>query len=350
MPTVPTQSPAAAEQPPDARGRRLRLTSESVEELAILGLLVAIVIAFSVLSPSGTFFAADNFKNIALDASEILILAVGMTLLLVAGALDLSVGSLVIFTAVVSAKVIVAVVGSGPGTPHLALALILGVLAGLAAGAVWGLINGGLTVKARIPAFITTLATAGMALGLALVWTKGLPVSGVPLQLQSSFGLGSVLGIPWPVVVAAVVAAVGWVTLSRTRFGLRTYAIGANAEAARRAGVRVSRHMIVLFMVMGLLAGIVGVVDVARFDTGSVSGHTDDALNAIAAAVIGGTSLFGGRGRIAGTIIGALIPAVLRNGFIIVGVQPYWQQVAVGAVLLAAVFIDQTRRRRLQQV
>ena len=149
--------------------------------------------------------------------------------------------------------------------------------------------------------------------------------------------------MPWPVVTAVVITAILWVVLSRTSFGLRTYAIGANVEAARRAGINVSRHLMLLYVLMGLLAGVTGVVDVARFNTASIAGHEQDALGAIAAVVIGGTSLFGGRGRISGTVVGALIPAVLNNGFIIVGVQPFWQNVAVGCVLLLAVFLDQLR-------
>ena len=137
-----------------------------------------------------------------------------------------------------------------------------------------------------------------------------------------------------------------WVVLSQTRYGLRTYAIGALAEAATRAGINVRRHTLTLYALMGLLAGIVGVMDVSRFATASIAGHAQDALAAIAAVVIGGTSLFGGRGRMGGTVIGALIPAMLSNGFIIMDVQPYWQNVAVGAVLMLAVYVDQERRRR----
>jgi ribose transport system permease protein len=333
---------------PDEKPRaRLSLSGDRFEDLAILGLLVAIVIVFSVISPSGTFFAAQNFRNIGLDTSETLVLAVGMTFLLVAGALDLSVGSVVIFSGVVAAKVMVSIIGTGTSTPHLAIGILAAVVAAMAAGTAWGMINGWLTVKWRIPAFITTLATSGAALGLALVWTKGIPVAGLPLSLQTGFGTGEVVGIPYPVIVAAAVAAIAWVVLARTRFGMRSYAIGGNAEAARRSGIKVDRHLILLFAIMGLLAGVVGIIDVSRFDSASVAGHDQDALNAIAAAVIGGTSLFGGRGRIAGTIIGALIPSVLTNGFIIMSVQPYWQQVAVAAVLVAAVTIDQARRRRL---
>jgi ribose transport system permease protein len=141
-----------------------------------------------------------------------------------------------------------------------------------------------------------------------------------------------------------------WLVLSQTRFGLRTYALGASVEATARAGINVRRHTLALYALMGLLAGVVGVMDVSRFASASIAAHTQDNLAAIAAVVIGGTSLFGGKGRMGGTIIGAFIPAVLRNGFILMGVQPYWQNVAVGAVLILAVYVDQVRRRRARLV
>jgi ribose transport system permease protein len=151
-------------------------------------------------------------------------------------------------------------------------------------------------------------------------------------------------------VLAAGVVAILWLLLSQTRYGLRTYALGASAEATARAGINVRRHTLSLYALMGLLCGVVGVMDVSRFATASIAAHTQDNLAAIAAVVIGGTSLFGGKGRMGGTIIGAFIPAVLRNGFILMGVQPFWQNVAVGAVLVLAVYVDQERRRRARLV
>jgi ribose transport system permease protein len=333
------------------RARDVPARLERFESLFIALVLVVIVAVFAVWAPSGTFFTVDNLKNILLDASEILILAVGMTFLLIAAGIDLSIGSVVVFSAVAAAKVMGSVGGTSAQIeqlqyPHLARALFLGIAAGVLVGAGWGLVNGVLAVKTGIPPFIATLATLGIVLGLAQVWTGGINVQSVPLQLQESYGLGELFGVvPWPVVTAVVITAVLWVLLSRTAFGLRTYAIGANPEAARRAGINVTRHLMLLYVLMGLLAGVTGVVDVARFNTASIAGHEQDALSAIAAVVIGGTSLFGGRGRISETVVGALIPAVLNNGFIIVGVQPFWQNVAVGCVLLLAVFLDQLRRK-----
>jgi ribose transport system permease protein len=148
------------------------------------------------------------------------------------------------------------------------------------------------------------------------------------------------------VIIAAVVALIGAIVLAQTRFGRYTYAIGSNEEAVRRSGVNVDRHLIKVYALAGMLAGLAGFLSLARFGTTTIGGHSTDNLDAIAAIVIGGTSLFGGVGTIVGTVIGVFIPAVLRNGFVIVGVQPFWQQVAVGAVLIAAVYFDQVRRTR----
>jgi ribose transport system permease protein len=355
--TAETPAPTPAAPQADSRAERAQKRAERFESLTITAILLLIVAVFAVLAPEGSFLTVDNLRNVALDASAMLILAAGMTFLLIAAGLDLSIGAMVVFSAVVSAKVMLWVAGdvtpdiAQTDHPHLALALVLGIFAALGIGLLWGLVNGLLTVKAKIPAFIATLATSGVILGLAQVWTGGLNVTGAPIQLQEFFGLGSLFdAIPWPVVVAIVVTGVLWVVLAFTRFGLRTYAIGANPDAARRAGINVNRHLLILYIMMGVLAGIVGVIDLARFNTASVSGHTEDALAAISAVVIGGTSLFGGRGRMSGTVIGALIPAVLLNGFVIMAIDPFWQNVAVGLVLLAAVYVDQVRRRKAQQV
>jgi ribose transport system permease protein len=323
-----------------------------VENLWIGLVLLALVVIFTMLAPAGTFLTWANAKSVLLDASELLILASGMTFLLIAAGLDLSIGSVVVFSTVVAAKLAVNLSGSVAQVsagqyPHLALGLVAGIAAGLAAGLAWGMFNGFVVVRMGVPPFIATLGTMGVALGAAQVISGGINVAGVPVPLQEHFGLGELLGvIPWPVVVAALVVAAAWTILTRTRFGLRTMAIGANAEAARRAGIRVDRHTIVLYAAMGLLAGLVAVIDISRFGTASIGGHTQDVLAAISAVVIGGTSLFGGRGSISGSVIGVFIPAILINGFVILGVQPFWQNVAVGLILIAAVYIDQTRRAR----
>jgi ribose transport system permease protein len=167
----------------------------------------------------------------------------------------------------------------------------------------------------------------------------------VPTAIQTEIGTRNLLGfLPVPIAIGLVVVILAILALHLTRFGRYTYAIGSNVEAARRVGIDVDRHLLKVYALSGFLAGLAGVIDLARFNTASVGAHTLDNLAAISAAVIGGTSLFGGIGTIVGSLVGTFIPAVLRNGFIIAGVQAFWQEVAIGIVLLLAVYIDQRRR------
>jgi ribose transport system permease protein len=186
-----------------------------------------------------------------------------------------------------------------------------------------------------------------MALGLAQIISNGQSVTGVPYDVQKYVGARRILGdhVPILVLVTAVVVAWAVVALTMTQFGRYTFAIGSNAAAARRAGIDVDRHLLKVYALSGFLAGLAGAMDVARFATASVVTHSADNLNAISAVVIGGTSLFGGVGSIIGSVVGAFIPAVLRTGLIIGGVDPFWQQVLIGAVLVGAVYIDQRRRK-----
>jgi ribose transport system permease protein len=305
-------------------------------------ILVALILVFSLINPTD-FFSASNARNIATDAAVLLILATGMTYVIVTAGIDLSVGSVLVFAGVVAGKAMNSVGGGGTGT--IVVGLVIGILAGLA----WGFINGFLIAKAKIPAFIVTLGTFGIALGAALLISGGVDERNVPITLITGIGTGRLLGIPWLVVIAAVVCVIFGVILSQTRFGRYTYATGSNAEGVRRAGVNVDSHLIKVYTLMGSLAGLAGFLSLARFGTTTIGGHTTDNLNTIAAVVIGGTSLFGGVGTILGTVFGVFIPAVLQNGFVIVGVQPFWQQVAVGIVLIAAVYLDQIRRARYRQ-
>jgi ribose transport system permease protein len=314
---------------------RRRLTETTTWTFLIL---LGIVAGFAVLRFE-QFATVFNFRNIAADASGLLIIAVGMTFVIITAGIDLSVGSVVVFSGVIAAKVMLALGGQGWG------AIGAGLVAGLIAGLAWGVVNGVLVTKARVPPLIVTLGSLGMALGSALLITGGIDVRGVPLELTTTIGIGQLSGVPYVVIIAAVVTAIGAVTLSMTRFGRYTYAIGSNAEAARRAGINVDRHLIKVYGLSGFLAGMAGMVSLARFATTTIGGHSTDNLAAIAAVVLGGTSLFGGIGTVLGTVVGVFIPAVLQNGFVILGVQPFWQQVAVGAILIVAVYIDQLKRR-----
>ena len=264
-----------------------------------------------------------------------------MTYVIITAGIDLSVGAVLVFSGVVSAKVMNAAGGDNWGV--ILVGLVAALAAGLGVGAAQRLPG---RQGARSPPFIVTLGTLGMALGAALVITGGVDEREVPFKLITRSGpAGRSDQIPWLVLIAFAVALVFGIILAATRFGRYTYAIGSNEEAARRAGVTVDRHLIKVYALAGTLAGLAGFLSLARFSTTTIGGHDTDNLHAIAAVVIGGTSLFGGIGTILGTVFGVFIPAVLQNGFVIVGVQPFWQQVAVGAVLIVAVYLDQLRRR-----
>jgi ribose transport system permease protein len=314
-----------------------RLVSGSSAPIGLI--LVALIVVFSLID-SSAFLDIANARNIATDAAVLLVLATGETFVIITAGVDLSVGAVLVFSGVVAAKAMNGTGGNDWGV------ILLGLVVAMAAGAAWGVVNGFLVAKAKIPPLIVTLGTFGMSLGAALVITGGIDERSVPFKLVSTIGIGRAFGqVPWLVVIAFAVAIVFGVVLALTRFGRYTYAVGSNEEAARRAGVAVDRHLIKVYGLAGTLSGLAGFMSLARFATTTIGGHDTDNLSAIAAVVIGGTSLFGGIGTILGTVFGVFIPAVLTNGFIIAGVQPFWQEIAVGAVLIGAVYLDQLRRR-----
>ena len=310
----------------------------SFDALPIFLALVVLIAAFTIARPA-QFGSMLNIRNIVTDGATLLVMAVGMTYVLITGGIDLSVGSVLVFSGVVAAEAIVGIGGSDADWGSIALGFIAGILSGLA----WGLFNGYLIARLRLPALIVTLGTLGAALGAAQLLTGGVDVRDVPLRL-TELGIGSVFGIPWLVIQAAMITLIGALVLHYTRFGRHTYAVGSSAEAARRAGIDVERHLIKVYGIQGILAGYAGFMSLARFSTTTIAGHSADNLDVIASVVLGGTSLFGGIGSVFGTLVGVFIPAVLQNGFIIIGVQPFWQSIAVGVVLIAAVYVDQLKR------
>jgi ribose transport system permease protein len=318
-----------------------RLVAGSSTPIGLI--LVGLILVFSVLEPD-SFLDSANARNIATDAAVLLVLATGITYVIITAGIDLSVGAVLVFSGVVSAKAMNAVGGDNWGV------IFVGLAVALAGGLAWGLINGFLIAKAKIPAFVVTLGTLGMALGASLVITGGVDEREVPFKLITTIGTGRAFDqIPWLVIIAFAVAIVFGIILAATRFGRYTYAVGSNEEAARRAGIPVDRHLMKVYALAGTLAGLAGFLSLARFSTTTIGGHDTDNLQAIAAVVIGGTSLFGGIGTMLGSVFGVFIPAVLDNGFVIVGVNPFWQEIAVGAVLVGAVFLDQLRRRSQYQ-
>jgi ribose transport system permease protein len=303
----------------------------------ILGVLIVICLFFTVIA-GDRFLSPGNFSLISQNVAVWAVLGVGMTFVIITSGIDLSVGSVLVFSSVVSAKVMEAMGGAGPG---VALAgLIVAVVGGMA----WGVFNGVLVAVAKVPALIVTLGTLSIALGLAQVLTGGIDIRSVPSELTDFSAYTKVLGIPGLPFVALVIIVLGGILLHKTRFGRYTYAIGSNEEAARRTGIKVTRHLVLVYALAGTLAGIGALLSLAQYGTTTIAGQSLTNLNVIAAVVIGGTSIFGGEGTIFGTVVGLFIPAVLQSGFVIIGVQPFWQGVAVGSVLIAAVYVDQSRR------
>jgi ribose transport system permease protein len=321
-------------------------------------ILFAIMIVFA-LREGSSFFNARNFNDIIIDSSQLVVLSVGMTFVIIAAGIDLSVGSILVLSSVVAAQVTIALSGSPQDIakfefPTQHVGIPVGLAAGVATGLLCGVVNGLLITRLQVPALSVTLGMLGIALGFGQLLSGGTSVPNVPPAIQSEIGLrelvtfdvaGQRVRITPPVVIAYGIAVIAAIVLNRTRFGRYTYAIGSNAAAAMRAGINVKMHLVKIYALSGLLAGVAGAMDLMRFGTASVGSHQADNLAAISATVIGGTSLFGGIGTIGGSVVGAFIPTVLRNGLVIARVQPFWQNVAIGAVLILAVYLDQRRRR-----
>ena len=305
------------------------------------GVLVFICVIFGVLAPD--FFSQSNWVATSEYAVEYLMLALGETFVIATGGIDLACGAVLGFSGMLSAVVMQSMLG---GQADTLLITVVGIVVAIGTGAAIGLFNGVMVTKAKLTPFIVTLGTLGMATGGTYLLDNGNQVSNLPPQIAT---LGTTIWLsgwlPVIFVVAAVFAVGASVLLSRTRFGMWTYVVGSNPLAARRAGLKVDRHLIKVYMLSGILAGVAGVLVTARFTIASPIAGANDELDAIAAVVIGGASLFGGNGTILGTTIGVFVVSILVTGLVLVNVQPFWQQVAVGAVLLSAVMLDQLRRR-----
>jgi ribose transport system permease protein len=333
------QSSSAAEAAPSDRLRRL-IRSQALQ---IVLILLAIMLVFAAMRPEA-FLSPFNLRAIVVNTSILAVLGVGMTFVIITGGIDLSVGSVLVLSGVLADKAMVAAGGQGWGVA------ILGILVASGCGLGCGLLNGWLVARAKVPPLIVTLGTMGATLGIAQIITGGIDLRDAPDVLVDTIGFGNIVGqVPALSVVASVVVVLGIIVLHRTRFGLHTFAIGSNPEAGRRTGLKVSRHLIKIYALSGVLSGFAGILNLAFFQSTTISGHTITNLNVVAGVVIGGTSLFGGAGSVFGTVIGLFIPSTLQDGFVIIGVQPFWQQVVVGAVMIAAVYVDQTRRAAAQR-
>ncbi|MEA3334624.1 MAG: ribose ABC transporter permease [Chloroflexota bacterium] len=304
-----------------------------LRRFSVLIIFMVICLVFVVLSPD--FRTRSNLINVALQTSMIAIVAIGMTFTMLTAGIDLSVGSVMALAGVLAAGL---AVNQGLGTvPGIALALL--------AGAALGGINGLMIVKGGMPPFVATLAMLAIARGLTLVYTEGRPIAGLD-ELFIWLGNGKILGIPVPVVIMIVLAVVAWIILRHTRFGLHVYATGGNEETARLAGIPTQRVILAVYVICGFTAALGGVLLTARLWSAQPNAAVGWELDAIAAPVLGGTSLFGGVGGIGGTLVGAFIIGVLSNGLNLMGVPSYSQQVIKGVIFILAVMLDLFSKRR----
>lgn len=284
-------------------------------------------------------FNRFNLQSIALFAAFPLLLGLGQTFVIIAGGIDLSVGFVMGLAAVVMARVMQSITPLDP-----ALALLCGIIAAILISLVPGWINGTLISRLRVPPFIGTLGMFGVARGAGFLTAGG---TTVPVNNEWLFAMGNsrILEIPVPVIITVLILiAMHW-ALSQSRFGQYTYAIGGNRTAAVRSGINVRRHTLYLYMISAACAGVAGMIYTARFSAGAAQAGEPILLDSIAAVVIGGASLFGGSGTIIGTLIGALIIAIIQYGLVFINVEPFWQFVAVGIVIIVSVLIDQSREK-----
>ena len=288
--------------------RLLKRTITANESWTFIVLLI-VVVCFTILSP-GKFLTTNDFSLISQGAAPFLVMAVGETFVILTAGIDLSVGFVLVLSGVVAGEYYI----HNGGTNASVGTVWLGVIIGLATGGVFGMMQGFAVAKMKIPPLIATLAGLGIAEGLSYLITGGHDLATVPNKLASSIGQGSLFGVQWLIVISFLTALLFGLILAHTSFGRYTYAIGSNPEAARRVGIDVDRHLILVYGVSGLMAGVAGIMNLAYFSTTTISGHPLDNLVVITAVVLGGASLFGGRGSMLGTFIGVFIPETLAAG------------------------------------
>lgn len=293
--------------------------------------LVLLFIVITVLNPS--FMEPNNILNLLRQTSINALIAFGMTFIILTGGIDLSVGSILALSSALMAGMMVS--GLDP---------ILAILVGILLGSIMGVINGILVSKGKMAPFIVTLATMTIFRGLTLVYTDGKPITGIGDSVMfQMLGRGYFLGVPVPAVVMIIAFMILWFLLHKTSFGRKTYAIGGNERASRISGIKVDRVKVAIYGLAGTMAAIAGAILTSRLNSAQPTAGQSYEMDAIAAVVLGGTSLSGGKGRLFGTLVGVLIIGTLNNGMNLLGVSSFYQQVVKGAVILIAVLLDRKK-------
>lgn len=299
--------------------------------MSIFLVLAGMMLIFSISSPY--FFRTNNLLTVALQSSIIAIVAIGQTLVLITGGIDLSLGSVIGFSGMISSFLMVR------GVP-----IPVAALAGIITGVFVGLSNGALVVYGKLPPFVVTLGSMSIVRGLSLLLTNGIPVSGIP-QSFAVMGNGNFLGMPIPVWIMLALTMFFHYLLTKTPLGLYIYASGSNIQAAKLSGINTNKTILLVYTFSGFLAAIAGLIFTSRVLSGQPTAGTGYELYAVASSVIGGTSLSGGEGIVSGTLIGALIIGVLRNGLNLMGVSAFLQEVLIGVVIIVAVFLDRMKEK-----
>ncbi len=301
------------------------------------------LIVFTIMSDK--FLTVQNLVNVGRQSVYLILVSLGQMLVLISGGFDLSVGTVIALSSVVSATVMVAMVPIFPDAVWLAIAI--GALAGFGAAIVVGGINGIGVAVFEVSPFIMTLGVSSVGAGLALFLTGGIPVSGLPYEFGNMFGFGRLWGIPVPVIVAAVCIAAMWIFMSRTRLGAQVYAVGGNIKAAHLSAINTKRTLMMAYILCSLIAALTGLLLTARVESGEANLGGTIALESIAACVIAGVSLRGGLGRVENVVLGGFFIILVQNGMNLAQVSSYMQMVLLGALLILAVIFDQLRFRMI---
>jgi ribose transport system permease protein len=319
--------------------------SKQSNRLAKFQSLIALFILCLIISLlSDKFITVTNGWNVMRQISVNICISTGMTLVVLTAGIDLSVGSVLALCGAITAGLLKNGIEIPAGNLYIGFTLLGALLAGVITGSALGVFNGWTITRFKVPPFVATLAMLTIARGLTMLYTKGYPISGLGNKF-AFIGTGWFLRIPVPVWICIIIVLIAVVLTNKTRFGRYIYAIGGNESAARLSGININRVKIAVYALAGAFAAIGGIIVTSRLDSAQPNAGASYELDAIAAVVIGGTSLSGGKGSVWGTVLGAVIIGVLNNGLVLLNVSPFWQQVVKGVVILIAVIIDKANSK-----
>lgn len=307
-------------------------------------LIALILLCVGIALMSDKFLTVDNTWNVMRQISVNICISVGMTLIVLTAGIDLSVGSVLALAGAVTAGLLKYGVELPSNDLFIGFTVLGAIVIGLFVGTLMGLFNGWTITKFKVPPFVATLAMFTIARGLTMLWTKGFPISSLGTNFDF-IGIGWFLGIPLPVWISGIVVIAAVILMQKTALGRYIYATGGNENAAKLSGININKVKLIVYGIGGALAAVGGIMVTARLDSAQPNAGLGYELDSIAAVVIGGTSLSGGRGTIMGTVLGAIIIGVLNNGLVLLNVSPFWQQVVKGGVILLAVIIDKANSK-----